>query len=56
MSADVVDTYELRERVAAFLAEHDPATTDRLPLFNPARKAGAGARELAPISSRMEHE
>jgi aminomethyltransferase len=33
-----------------------PATTDRLPLFNPARKTGSGARELAPISSRMEHE
>jgi aminomethyltransferase len=33
-----------------------PATTDRLPLFNPARKTSAGARELAPISSRMEQE
>ena len=30
-----------------------PATTDRLPLFNPARKTGS-ARELAPISMRME--
>jgi aminomethyltransferase len=31
-----------------------PATTDRLPLFNPARKTSSTARELAPITSRME--
>jgi aminomethyltransferase len=31
-----------------------PATTDRLPLFNPARKTGSTV-ELAPISHRMEH-
>jgi aminomethyltransferase len=30
-----------------------PATTDRLPLYNPARKTGSTV-ELAPISSRME--
>jgi aminomethyltransferase len=33
-----------------------PATTDRLPLFNPARKTSATARELAPISSRSSVE
>jgi aminomethyltransferase len=31
-----------------------PATTDRLPLYNPARKTGSSV-ELAPISLRMEH-
>ncbi len=31
-----------------------PATTDRLPLYNPARKTGTTV-ELAPISHRMEH-
>jgi aminomethyltransferase len=31
-----------------------PATTDRLPLFNPARKTSSNARELAPITHRME--
>jgi aminomethyltransferase len=31
-----------------------PATTDRMPLFNPARKTSATARELSPISYRME--
>ena len=30
-----------------------PATTDRLPLYNPARKTGSTV-ELAPISHRME--
>mgnify|MGYP001081358562 CR=1 FL=1 len=30
-----------------------PATTDRMPLYNPARKTGASV-ELAPISYRME--
>ncbi|EIE98809.1 acyl-CoA dehydrogenase family protein [Saccharomonospora glauca] len=40
MSADVVDTYELRERVAAFLAEHDPATTDRLEFLRARFDAG----------------
>ena len=30
-----------------------PATTDRLPLYNPARKTGSTV-ELAPISLRME--
>jgi aminomethyltransferase len=32
-----------------------PATTDRLPLFNPARKTSTSPRELSPISRRMEH-
>jgi aminomethyltransferase len=32
-----------------------PATTDRLPLYNPSRKTSATARELATISNRMEH-
>jgi len=31
-----------------------PATTDRMPLYNPARKTGSSV-ELAPISYRMEH-
>jgi aminomethyltransferase len=31
-----------------------PATTDRLPLYNPARKTSSSARELVPISNRME--
>ncbi|WP_331526480.1 aminomethyltransferase family protein [Nocardioides sp.] len=31
-----------------------PATTDRLPLYNPARKTSGTAREPAPISHRME--
>ena len=31
-----------------------PATTDRMPLFNPARKTGSSV-ELAPISYRMDH-
>jgi aminomethyltransferase len=31
-----------------------PATTDRLPLYNPPRKTGSARRELAPISHRME--
>jgi aminomethyltransferase len=31
-----------------------PATTDRLPLYNPARKTSSTARELAPITIRME--
>jgi aminomethyltransferase len=33
-----------------------PATTDRLPLFNPARKTSSSARELLPISSRSSVE
>jgi aminomethyltransferase len=32
-----------------------PATTDRLPLYNPPRKTSATSRELAAISNRMEH-
>jgi len=32
-----------------------PATTDRLPLYNPSRKTSSSARELLPISNRMEH-
>jgi aminomethyltransferase len=31
-----------------------PATTARLPLFNPPRKTGSAPRELAAISKRME--
>ena len=33
-----------------------PATTDRLPLYNPARKTSSSARELASISNRMDTE
>jgi aminomethyltransferase len=32
-----------------------PATTARLPLFNPPRKTSMSPRELATISNRMEH-
>jgi aminomethyltransferase len=32
------------------------ATTDRLPLYNPARKTSSSARELASISNRMDTE
>ena len=31
-----------------------PATTDRLPLYNPPRKTSSTAREPIPISNRME--
>jgi hypothetical protein len=31
-----------------------PATTDRMPLYNPVRKTSSTARELVPISNRME--
>jgi aminomethyltransferase len=31
-----------------------PATTDRLPLYNPTRKTSSGAREPVTISNRME--
>ena len=33
-----------------------PATTDRLPLFNPPRKTSSTTRELAPISNRSSVE
>jgi aminomethyltransferase len=33
-----------------------PATTDRLPLYNPARKTSSTARELAPITYRSSIE
>jgi aminomethyltransferase len=32
-----------------------PATTDRLPLYNPSRKTSSTPRELVTISNRMEH-
>jgi len=32
-----------------------PATTDRLPLYNPPRKTSATPREPITISNRMEH-
>ncbi|MFF5991801.1 acyl-CoA dehydrogenase family protein [Prauserella flavalba] len=40
MSESTVDAQELRERVAALLAEHDPATTDRLEFLRARFDAG----------------
>ncbi|PRX45979.1 alkylation response protein AidB-like acyl-CoA dehydrogenase [Prauserella shujinwangii] len=40
MSESIVDADELRHRVAAFLAEHDPATTDRLEFLRARFDAG----------------